>query len=92
MRRAGIADFERLLEAWELGSPLPWDPDDAEPVADAVCFLLSDLARAITGQILHVDGGYSAMAAPPVRPGSAGNFSGEGVSPGSVDARSPNPA
>jgi enoyl-[acyl-carrier protein] reductase I len=33
-------------------------------VADAVCFLLSDLARAITGEILHVDGGYHAMAAP----------------------------
>ena len=26
------------------------------------CFLLSDLARAITGEILHVDAGYHAMA------------------------------
>ena len=66
----GIADFDRLLEAWRTGSPLPWDPDDAGPVADASCFLLSDYARAITGQIVHVDGGYSPIAAPPVRAGS----------------------
>jgi enoyl-[acyl-carrier protein] reductase I len=32
-------------------------------VADAVCFLLSDLARGITGEILHVDGGFHAMGA-----------------------------
>lgn len=66
----GIGDFERLLSAWEQGSPLPWDPDDARPVADPVIFLLSDLARAISGQVIHVDGGYSAMAAPLVKPGS----------------------
>jgi meromycolic acid enoyl-[acyl-carrier protein] reductase len=28
-----------------------------------VCFLLSDAARAITGEILHVDGGLHAMGA-----------------------------
>ena len=33
-------------------------------VAGAVCFLLSDRARAITGEILHVDGGFHAMGAP----------------------------
>jgi enoyl ACP reductase len=32
-------------------------------VADTVCFLFSDMARAITGEIVHVDGGYHAMAA-----------------------------
>ena len=41
---------------------MKWNPADPEPVADATCFLLSDLARAITGEILHVDGGYHAMA------------------------------
>ena len=60
----GIPGFERLLEAWESGSPIPWDPTDASPVADAVCFLLSDMARAITGETINVDGGYHAMAAP----------------------------
>jgi meromycolic acid enoyl-[acyl-carrier-protein] reductase len=30
-----------------------------------VCFLLSDHARAITGEILHVDGGFHAMGTAP---------------------------
>ena len=59
----GIPEFERLTDAWAARSPMHWDVHDAAPVADAVCFLLSDLARAITGEILHVDGGYHAMAA-----------------------------
>jgi meromycolic acid enoyl-[acyl-carrier-protein] reductase len=59
----GIPDFDRLSDAWETRSPMDWDLHDATPVADAVCFLLSDLARGITGEILHVDGGYHAMAA-----------------------------
>lgn len=58
----GIPDFHLLTDAWEARSPMRWDANDATPVADAVCFLLSDMARAITGEILHVDGGYHAMA------------------------------
>lgn len=58
----GIPDFDQLLDNWEMRSPMRWDPDDPEPVADTVSFLLSDLSRAITGEILHVDGGYHAMA------------------------------
>ena len=60
----GIPAFERLTEAWEAQSPMRWDPTDPGPVADAVCFLLSDLARGVSGEILHVDGGYHAMAGP----------------------------
>lgn len=56
-------DFPRLAEEWEKQSPLPWDSLDAGPVADAVCFLLSDCARGITGEIVHVDGGMHAIAA-----------------------------
>lgn len=58
----GIPDFELLLEAWEVRAPLEWDPSDSYPVADTACFLFSDLSRAMTGGILHVDGGYHAMA------------------------------
>jgi enoyl ACP reductase len=60
----GIPGFEALLDAWQHQAPIPWDAHDPEPVADAVCFLLSDFARAITGEVLHVDGGHHAMAAP----------------------------
>jgi meromycolic acid enoyl-[acyl-carrier-protein] reductase len=59
---SGIPDFERLEEAWATTAPMHWDVNDAAPVGDACCFLLSDMARAITGEILHVDGGHHAMA------------------------------
>ena len=60
----GIPGFDRLAALWERQAPLGWDPEDPAPVADAVCFLLSDLARAVDGEILHVDGGFHAMGAP----------------------------
>lgn len=60
----GIPEFERLVQAWDRTAPLAWDVHDHAPVADAVVFLLSDLARAVTGEVLHVDGGYHALAAP----------------------------
>jgi enoyl ACP reductase len=60
----GIPGFEELAEMWERQAPLGWDGEDAAPVAAAISFLLSDLARGITGEILHVDGGFHAMGAP----------------------------
>lgn len=59
----GIAGFERLADGWGDQAPLGWDKSDPGPVAGAACFLLSDLSRAITGEIIHVDGGYHAMGA-----------------------------
>jgi enoyl-[acyl-carrier protein] reductase I len=59
----GIPGFGELAGAWKQQAPLGWDPRDAGPVADAICFLLSDAARGISGQILHVDGGFSALGA-----------------------------
>ena len=61
----GIPGFERLAAAWEGQAPLGWDVDDPGPVADAACFLLSPLARAISGEVLHVDGGFHAMGGVP---------------------------
>lgn len=60
---SGIGGFDQLLHAWDERSPLEWDHLDAAPVADAVCFLLSDLARSVTGEVLHADGGAHAIAA-----------------------------
>jgi meromycolic acid enoyl-[acyl-carrier-protein] reductase len=60
----GIPGFDELATLWRSGAPLGWDTRDAAPVGAAVCFLLSDLARGITGEILHVDGGFHAMGAP----------------------------
>jgi len=68
---SGIPGFEDLVATWSSGAPLGWDAEDATPVADAVCFLLSDAARAITGEILHVDGGVNAVAATPATAGAA---------------------
>jgi meromycolic acid enoyl-[acyl-carrier-protein] reductase len=59
-----IPGFGELAGLWGRQAPLGWDMTDPAPVADAVCFLLSDAARAITGEILHVDGGFHAMGAP----------------------------
>lgn len=61
---SGIPDFETLTAAWEQRAPIAWDPKDSAPVADTVCYLLSDLSRMVTGEIVHVDGGYHAMAGP----------------------------
>jgi enoyl ACP reductase len=60
----GIPGFEKLAGLWGRQAPLGWDTGDPTPVADAVCFLLSDWSRGISGEILHVDGGFHAMGAP----------------------------
>jgi meromycolic acid enoyl-[acyl-carrier-protein] reductase len=61
----GIPGFGDLATAWERQAPLGWDTEDVAPVASAVLFLLSDMARAITGEVLHVDGGFHAMGTAP---------------------------
>ncbi len=66
----GIPGFERLAERWIVQAPLGWDIEDPAPVASAICFLLSDYARAISGEILHVDGGFHAVGAPSEPDGS----------------------
>ena len=64
MAARSIPGFADLADLWEQGAPLGWDPRDPTVVADACLFLLSPLSRAITGEIVHVDGGYHAVGAP----------------------------
>lgn len=58
-----IPGFDLWTDVWHRRAPLGWDVTDPSPVAGAVAFLLSDHARGITGEIVHVDGGYHAMGA-----------------------------
>ena len=60
----GIPGFEQLAELWRAQAPLGWDIEDPVPVARAICWLLSDYAQAISGEIVHVDGGLHAVGAP----------------------------
>jgi enoyl ACP reductase len=60
----GIPGFDRLADMWTEQAPLGWDSEDRAAVARTACFLLSDWSRGITGEILHVDGGFHAMGAP----------------------------
>lgn len=57
----GIRSFDDLARIWTLRAPLGWDLDDHASVADPICFLFSDLARCISGEIVHVDGGFHAI-------------------------------
>ena len=61
---SGIPGFSELAEMWGTQAPLGWDVRDPAPVAQAIAFLLSDMARGISGEIVHVDGGFHAMGAP----------------------------
>ncbi len=59
-----IPGFEILHDTWNQRAPLRWDSSNPEPVARMVCVLLSDWAPMTTGEVIHVDGGFHAMAAP----------------------------
>jgi meromycolic acid enoyl-[acyl-carrier-protein] reductase len=60
----GIPGFEQLADLWRRQAPLGWDIEDPSIVAGPVCFLLSDLAKGVSGEIVHVDGGFHAVGAP----------------------------
>jgi enoyl-[acyl-carrier protein] reductase I len=59
----GIPGFQTLADVWAERAPLGWDTSNPEPVARAVAFLLSEWSAGITGEIVHVDGGFHAMGA-----------------------------
>ncbi len=61
MAGKGIPGFESITDRWSERAPLGWDTTDPTPVGNAVAFLLSDLSSGISGELLHVDGGFHAM-------------------------------
>ena len=54
---SGIGDFRYILKWNEYNSPLRRTVT-IEEVGDTAAYLLSDLSRGVTGEILHVDAGY----------------------------------
>jgi enoyl-[acyl-carrier protein] reductase I len=56
----GFAAFE---DEWTKRAPLGWDVTDSSGVSKACVALLSDLFPHTTGQMIHVDGGYSIIGA-----------------------------
>ncbi|HTT84723.1 MAG TPA: enoyl-ACP reductase FabI [Rhizomicrobium sp.] len=54
---SGIGDFRYILKWNELNAPLRRTVT-TEEVGNTALFLLSDLGRAVTGEIIHVDCGY----------------------------------
>jgi meromycolic acid enoyl-[acyl-carrier protein] reductase len=57
----GIPGFDQISDAWASRAPLGWDTSDPSPVANAIAFLLSDFSKGISGEMIHVDGGFHAM-------------------------------
>ena len=54
----GIKDFNTILDVVEQRAPLHKNVT-IDQVGDATSFLFSDLSSAITGEVLHVDNGFS---------------------------------
>ena len=57
---SGIGDFRAILRWNELNSPMQRNVTN-EDVGNAALYLLSDLSTAVTGEVLHVDGGYNVV-------------------------------
>jgi enoyl-[acyl-carrier protein] reductase I len=72
---SGIPGFGDLAGMWSQGAPLGWDSHDATAVADGAVFLLSDMSRAITGEIVHVDGGFHCIGGTLARANASAHLS-----------------
>jgi enoyl-[acyl-carrier protein] reductase I len=65
----GIPGFKSLEQGWGTQAPLGWSAKDShDMVSRTACAMLSDWMPSTTGEIVHVDGGYHAIGAPPVDP------------------------
>jgi len=63
MAAKSIPGFAAFEDAWDGRAPLGWDVKaDAESVARSTVALLSDWFPKTTGEVVHVDGGFHAIA------------------------------
>jgi len=58
---SGIGDFRYILSGNEYNAPMRRTVT-TEEVGDSALYLLSDLSRAVTGEVHHVDSGYHVVA------------------------------
>ncbi|MGA8039819.1 MAG: enoyl-ACP reductase FabI, partial [Acidimicrobiia bacterium] len=58
-----IPGFDAFHRVWNDRAPLEWDDTNPDPVARMICVLLSDWAPMTSGEVIHVDGGFHAIAA-----------------------------
>lgn len=56
----GVGDFNSILKEIEEKAPLR-RPVSQEEVGDTAYYLVSDLSRGVTGEIIHVDSGYNIL-------------------------------
>jgi enoyl-[acyl-carrier protein] reductase I len=57
---SGVKGLSRMLEYHRTHAPLRKNTEQEE-VGDAALFLVSRLARGVTGEVIHVDGGFHVM-------------------------------
>ena len=57
---SGVHGLSKMLEYHRTHAPLRKNTEQGE-VGDAALFLLSSLSRGITGEVIHVDGGFHVM-------------------------------
>ncbi len=62
MAAKSIPGFAKFEDVWSERAPLGWNVYDSTAVAKAVVALLSDWFPLTTGEIIHVDGGFHAVA------------------------------
>lgn len=53
----GLQDYQIMKDAYETRSPLK-EAVTHEDIAKSICYLVSDFSSGITGEVMHVDGGF----------------------------------
>ncbi|AKF83446.1 Enoyl-[acyl-carrier-protein] reductase [NADH] [Myxococcus fulvus] len=82
MAAKGIPGFKALEAGWGTQAPLGWSAKDShDMVSRTACAMLSDWLPSTTGEMIHVDGGYHAVGAPPVPPESVAGAQPAGTKP-----------
>jgi enoyl ACP reductase len=65
---SAIDSFGSLERIWQERAPLGWDVRNTEVVARTICALWSEWLPAVTGEVIHVDGGAHAIGSTATEP------------------------